>query len=150
EVIVQLFGDHKIARCIVACLAVSYRHRPRTFAEVLPADRVAALAMADINGPSGLRLWLFRRANVALPGFVGGTERVPFLRAAGEELGLCIDQIETLIALDAPANAVLVRIGRTPTAEDIIARFNYETGAALLANAALVRLTLHKGFKDEA
>src|SRR5215813_11880403 len=79
EVIVQLFGDHKIARCVVACLAASYRHRARAFAEVLAVERVAALAELGISGPSELRLWLFRQANIALPGFVGGAERAPFL-----------------------------------------------------------------------
>src|SRR5262249_5161309 len=91
-----------------------------------------------------------RRANVALPGFVGGAERFPFLSSAGEDLGVSAEQLEALIALDAPANAVLARVGRTPTPQDVIARFNYETLAALLANAALVRLTLHRALKDEA
>src|SRR5262245_44225398 len=43
EVIVGLFGDHKLARCIVVCLAAYYRHRARTFAEVLPEPTVATL-----------------------------------------------------------------------------------------------------------
>jgi hypothetical protein len=150
EVIVQLFGDHKIARCIVACLAATYRHRARTFAEVLPVEQVATLAKQGITGPSELRLRIFRRANLALSGFVGGAERVPFLQEASAELGLLADQVETLLTLDAPANAVLVRVGRTPTPDDVIARFNYETVAALLANAALVRLTLQRALKDEA
>src|SRR5262249_47852693 len=98
EVIVQLFGDHKIARCIVACLGVSYRHRARSFAEVLPSMRVAALAAQGIYGSSELRLWLFRRANLELSGFVAGEERAHFLQTAGEELGLSAEQLETLVA----------------------------------------------------
>jgi hypothetical protein len=148
EVIVQLFGDHKIARCIVACLATTYRHRPRTFAEVLPEPTVAALVEHGITTPSDLRLHLFRRANGALRGFVGGVERAPFLRAVGADLGLAPEQIETLIALDAPANAVLTRNGPTPTPDDVIARFNYEVLAALLANASIVRVTLARAATD--
>ncbi|MGZ3667819.1 MAG: DUF790 family protein [Ktedonobacterales bacterium] len=144
EVVVQLFGDHKLARCIVACLATSYRHRARTFGEILAAPAVEALAARGIAGSSELRLWLYRRANHVLPGFVGGPERVPFLRDAGEELGLTLDQIETLITLDAPANAILARSGPIPSADDIIARFNYDVIAALLANASLVRLSLQR------
>src|SRR6185437_6389952 len=69
EVIVQLFGDHKLARCIVACLAASYRHRPRTFAEVLPDDQAAALVERGLGDPSALRLWIFRRVNAESNGF---------------------------------------------------------------------------------
>ncbi len=148
EVIVQLFGDHKIARCIVTCLATTYRHRPRTFAEILPAATVAAVAEHGIVTPSDLRLYLFRRANGALRGFVGGIERAPFLRAAGADLGLAPEQIETLIALDVPANAVLTRNGPTPTPDDVIARFNYDVIAALLANASIVRVTLARAATD--
>lgn len=148
EVVVQLFGDHKLARCIVACLATSYRHRARTFDEVLTASQVEALTACGITNASELRLWLYRRANGVLPGFVGGVERVPFLREVGEELGLSVEQIETLITLDAPANAILARSGPIPSADDIIARFNYEVIAALLANASLVRLSLQRSPHD--
>src|SRR5579871_2109117 len=43
EILMQLFGDHKLARCIVACLAATYRHRSRSFAEMLPTANVKAL-----------------------------------------------------------------------------------------------------------
>lgn len=142
EVVVQLFGDHKLARAIVACLASTYRHRARSFAEVLPADHCAALARAGILTPSDLRLWIFRRVNAELRGFAGAAERAGFLRAAAIELELPPHQMDTLLALDAPANAVLTRIGPRPTPEDVIARFNYETLAALLANAPLLRISL--------
>src|SRR5690348_14060358 len=142
EVVVQLFGDHKLARTIVACLASTYRHRARTFAEVLPEQHCAALTRAGILSPSELRLWVFRRVNAELRGFAGAAERASFLRDAAMELELPPDQMDTLLALDAPANAVLTRIGPRPTPEDVIARFNYETVAVLLANAPLLRLSL--------
>jgi hypothetical protein len=148
EVIVQLFGDHKIARCIVACLSSTYRHRPRAFVEVVPPTQAEALAAHNLHSPSDLRLWLFRRANAELPGFVGAAERPPFLRAAADTLQLTMEQIETLLTLDAPEQAILVRNGPVPTADDVIARFNYETTAALLANASLMRLTLSRSPAD--
>ncbi|HLY31581.1 MAG TPA: hypothetical protein VKQ36_11165, partial [Ktedonobacterales bacterium] len=149
EVILRLFGDPKVARCVVACLAATYRHRPRAFAEELPAVQVMALAAHGIHDPLELRLWLYRRANVAPEqGFIGGVERVAFLRAAADDLGLAskegidqIDTIERLITLDLPANAPLVRVGPPPSADDVMARFNYETLAALLANARRVTLS---------
>jgi predicted nuclease of restriction endonuclease-like RecB superfamily len=142
EVVVQLFGDHKLAHCIVACLASSYRHCCRTFDEALPPEQVEVLGKRGITAPSELRLWLFHQANACLPGFVGGTERVPFLRQAGAVLGLEIEQIEMLITLDSPEQAILVRVGPRPTPADVIARFNYHTVAAVLANAPEVRLSL--------
>ncbi len=150
EVIVGLFGDHKLARCMLACLASSYRHRARTFAEVLPAETVAALAAAGITTPSGLRLALFRRANQRYPGFVGAIERAPFLAGAGQELGLASEQIEQLIVLDEPSQAVLVRTGAVPAAEDVRAGYNYAVAAALLANAPLVRIALARSARDAA
>jgi Protein of unknown function (DUF790) len=142
EVVTQLFGDHKLARCIVACLAVSYRYRARSFGEVVAPEVVAKLAAQGISAPLELRLWLYRRANQALPGFVGGEERAPFLRLTGAELGIAPEEIEALIGLDDPAQAMLTRIGPIPTADDVRARFNYEVTAALLANAASVRVSL--------
>jgi Protein of unknown function (DUF790) len=150
EVVAQLFGDHKLARCIIACLAACYRYRARTFGEVVAPELVARLAAQGITAPLELRLWLYRRANQALPGFVGGAERAPFLRLAGAELGVAPEEIETLIGLDDPAQAVLTRIGPIPTADDARARYNYEVSAALLANAASVRVSLASKPRDSA
>ena len=142
EVVIQLFGDHKLARCIVACLASTYRHRARSFAEVLPPAQVEALGSAGITTPSDLRLWLFSRANSDLPGFVGGAERAGFFAQAGVMLGFDGDQIERLITLDSPEQAILVRSRPKPCADDIIASFNYNVIAAILANGPIVRLAL--------
>src|SRR5579885_3551609 len=144
EILMQLFGDPKLARCIVACLAATYRHRSRAFAEMLPAESVQALAQWGITNPSELRLWLFRHVNVELPGFVGRAERAPFLAQAGAMLGLESAQIETLIALDTPEHAILARTGPKPTAADTIARFNYAVVAAILASAPDISITLSK------
>lgn len=142
EVIVQLFGDHKVARCLVACLGAHYRHRPRSLGEVLPPEQVASLAAQGITNASELRLWLFRRVNRELAGFAGGEDRASFLAAAGHELGLDAEMLDKLIALDAPEQAILVRTGSRPAAEDIIARYNYAVTTALLAQASLVRVNL--------
>jgi len=150
EVIVGLFGDHKVARCMLACLASSYRHRARTFAEVVPAEAVASLAATGITTPSELRLALFRRANQHYPGFVGAVERAPFLAGAGQELRLAADQIEQLTALDEPSQAVLVRTGAVPAAQDVRAIYNYAVAGALLANAPMVRIALARSARDAA
>lgn len=142
EVIVQLFGDHKVARCLVACLGAHYRHRPRTLAEALPPEAVAILASKGITSASELRLWLFRRVNLVLAGFAGRSERAGFLAEAERELGLDAGILDSLIALDAPEQAILVRTAFRPSPEDVIARYNYAVTAAVLAQAPLVRVNL--------
>ncbi|MFI5272833.1 MAG: DUF790 family protein [Ktedonobacterales bacterium] len=142
EVVVQLFGDHKLARCVVACLAESYRYRIRAFAELLTPAQCATLAAEGIHDASTLRLWIYRRVNSTLPGFAGAAERLPFLRDIAAHFDIVPERVETLLTLDAPLNAILARGGPRPTAGDIIARFNYATVAALLANASIVRVSL--------
>lgn len=144
EVIVQLFGDHKVARCLVACLGAHYRHRPRALTEVLSSEDVARLAAQGIASASELRLWLFRRVNRELAGFAGRDERAAFMADAERELGLEAGKLDELITLDAPEHAILVRIGARPSAEDIITRYNYAVAAAVLAQSPQVRVNLSR------
>jgi hypothetical protein len=144
EVIVQLFGDHKVARCLVACLGAHYRHRPRALAEVLSSDDVARLAAQGIASASELRLWLFRRVNRVLAGFASRDERAAFMAEAERELGLEAGKLDELITLDAPEQAILVRIGARPSAEDVIVRYNYAVAAAVLAQSPQVRVNLSR------
>jgi hypothetical protein len=142
EVIVQLFGDHKVARCLVACLGAHYRHRPRALAEVLSSEDVARLAAQGIASASALRLWLFRRVNRVLAGFAGRDERAAFMAEAERELGLEAGKLDELITLDAPEQAILVRVGARPSADDVIVRYNYAVAAAVLAQSPQVRVNL--------
>lgn len=142
EVIIQLFGDHKVARCLVACLGAYYRHRPRTLGEVLPPEAVAVLATHGIASASDLRLWLFCRVNRTLAGFAGREQRAGFLAEAEQELGLETGKLDALLTLDAPEHAILLRVGPRPSPEDVIARYNYAVAAAVLAQSSLVRVHL--------
>ncbi|HEV7128382.1 MAG TPA: DUF790 family protein [Ktedonobacterales bacterium] len=146
--VVQLFGDHKLARCLVECLAPWYRYRTRTLSEELSDGQLAVLARCGITNPSEMRLWLFRRANAVGRGFVSVAERSMFIDEAAIVLSLCSEQIDRLATLDAAANAVLVRVGAVPMADEVMARFNFETVAALLANAKLVRIALAYPMRD--
>src|SRR5438067_10476480 len=51
EVLVHFFGDHKLARCIVACLARAYRFHSPIFSEVLAGKALQRLERADIRAP---------------------------------------------------------------------------------------------------
>ena len=149
EVLVQLFGDHKVARCLVACLGAHYRHRPRALTEVLSAEEIARLAAQGIASASELRLWLFRRVNRVLAGFAGRDERAAFMAEAERELGLEAGKLDELITLDAPEHAILVRTGARPSAEDVIVRYNYAVAAAVLAQSPQVRVNLARALSAD-
>jgi hypothetical protein len=59
EVLVHFFGDHKFTRCMVACLARSYRFRSPRFDEVLSATAVRQLEAAEADSPRALRFRLY-------------------------------------------------------------------------------------------
>ena len=56
EVLVHFFGDHKLARCMVAALARSYRFRARTFRELVDGSTVRHLRKLELDSPRALRL----------------------------------------------------------------------------------------------
>lgn len=144
EVMVQLFGDHKLARGIAAALAGSYAFRQLTFDDVLESAACERLNNHGLTTPSDARLWLFRRANVKSDGFVKLAARTGFFKDAGAEFDLEPLILERLMTLDASANAVLVRVGQVPQADDVIARYNFQVASALVANSSLVRIALRK------
>ncbi|HEV2237885.1 MAG TPA: DUF790 family protein, partial [Ktedonobacterales bacterium] len=112
--------------------------------ETLPPAQAAALAERDIATPGDLRLHVYRAANAAARGVIAREERAAFLTRAGAPCDLALETMERLLALDLPANALLMRIGPVPEAVDVIARCNFAIAATLVANAALIRLTLQQ------
>jgi hypothetical protein len=144
EVLVQLFGDHKLARCVAHALATHYRHRAPTFAETVPLSVVAALARQGITTPGDLRLHVYRQANTEARGVIAREDRAAFLTHIGAPFELSLESVERLLALDVPASALLVRIGPPPEPADVIARCNFGIAATLVASASLVRLTFEQ------
>src|ERR671935_1220667 len=51
EVLVHFFGDHKLARCMVACLARAYRYRSPGFEDIVSAAGLRRLQRAGIPSP---------------------------------------------------------------------------------------------------
>src|SRR5437764_15082089 len=54
EVLVHFFGDHKLARCMVACLARAYRFRSRDIGELVSPSGLDRLREAGIHSPREL------------------------------------------------------------------------------------------------
>ena len=142
DVVLELFGDPKLARCVVACLADSYRYRTPEIAEIVGEEAATALAGWEIMAPADLRAYLYRAANDRTGGFVTLTGRRPFLDDVGSVLGLTATQLDELLHLDADRNAVLIRVGPRPFATDVLARYNVMLGVSVLRLASTITLEL--------
>ncbi len=142
DVVLELFGDPKLARCVLACLGDSYRYRTPDIAEIVGEEAALALAAWDLLTPIDVRGHVYRAANAELGGFVPDTDRSAFLLRVAAPLGLAPHHLEELLHLDAERNAVLIRVGPRPKAEDVLARYNAMLAVSVLRHASEVILEL--------
>ncbi|MBI3971075.1 MAG: DUF790 family protein [Chloroflexi bacterium] len=142
EVLVQFFGDHKLARCVVTCLARSYRFRAPKIDEIATQTALRKLQRAGLDSPVALRLSLFDRVNDDGDGFLRGEDRDPAYAEIERVFSLRAGELERLLRLDDEEHAVLVKIGDTPPPEDVVAQYNFGVLAALLRHAEQIDLVL--------
>jgi predicted nuclease of restriction endonuclease-like RecB superfamily len=142
DMLLELFGDPKLSRCLLSCMNEHYVYRTPEIADVTGAETAAALMKWGICTSADLRGHLYLAANASQDGFVAGDDREPFFAEAGEVLGLSAAQIEELIHLDAERNAQLIRIGLRPRAEDVVARYNALLVLSVLRHASTIALDL--------
>ena len=140
--ILDLFGDPKMARCLLVCLAESYRYRTLDVPDVIGETAVAALAGWELLTPADLRAHVYRAVNARHGGFVSDGDRDRALTEIAAPLGLSPVQLDELLSLDAERNARLVRIGPRPRAEDVLARYNVILALSTLRHASEIELTL--------
>jgi hypothetical protein len=142
ETLVHFFGDHKLARCAVACLGRAYRFREPTIAECVSRTAHRRLLRVGVDTPRALRLLLFDRVNAADGGFLDGETRQPRYETLERELGLRRGQLDQLLWLDAGGQAILTRVGPPPEPEDVAAQHNVGVLLSLLRYAERVELDL--------
>lgn len=142
DLVLDLFGEPKLARGVLACLADSYRYRTPTLAEAAGEEAATALAAWDLFAPADLRGHTYLAANATRGGVVAPADRAAFLAEVAGPLGLSGEGLEGLLHLDAERNALLERHGARPTAEDTVARYNATLLVSVLRHAASVRLEL--------
>ncbi|HEY3080934.1 MAG TPA: DUF790 family protein [Chloroflexota bacterium] len=142
ETLVHFLGDHKLARCALACLGRAYRFRGPTIAECVSRTAQRRLLRAGVDSPRALRLLLFDRVNAADGGFLDHETRQPRYETLERELGLRRGQLDDLLWLDADGQAILTRIGPPPAPEDVAAQHNVGVILSLLRHAERVELDL--------
>src|SRR6476659_2054965 len=86
ETLLEFFGDARLARGLVACLARTYVWREQTFAEALGEETARALWRAGLATPAALRAKLYGLANGRYGGVILPHER-------GEAVQFLCDQI---------------------------------------------------------
>jgi predicted nuclease of restriction endonuclease-like RecB superfamily len=167
ETLLEFFGDPRLARGLVACLARTYAWREQTFAEALGDQPARSLWRAGLASPAALRAKLYGLANGRYRGVILPHERAEALEflcsrinmedderrttndeGAGIRLsslgaGLTPAQFERALALDAEDQHVLVKLGPTPEPHEIIALYNYHSIETALCHAEVLRLRLH-------
>jgi hypothetical protein len=75
ETLLEFFGDARLARGLVACLARTYAWRAQTLAEALGDEPARALWRAGLRTPAGLRAKLYGLANGRYGGVILPHER---------------------------------------------------------------------------
>lgn len=135
----ELIGDYRLARCLTNCLSEDYEWQSPQWPGDASDGESSALAERGIGSPGHLRLALYDWVNDHAGGYLSAATRESALDACAADLGLRRATLDTLLALDGDAQAILRRLGATPpTAGTLAQRYNQRAFEALLANAASV------------
>jgi hypothetical protein len=182
ETLLEFFGDPRLARGLVACLARTYAWRAQTLAEALGDEVARTLWRAGLRAPAALRAKLYGLANGRYGGVILPHEREEALaylcstiseqesRTENQELGehkhlygrpsvaatteslpaicnlqsaiITPAQFDQALTLDAEDQHVLVKLGPTPEAHEIVALYNYHSLETAICHAERLRLGL--------
>ncbi|MDQ3703552.1 MAG: DUF790 family protein [Chloroflexota bacterium] len=155
--IAQVAGDYRLARCLAACLQVSFRFVPPPFDVTVTAaagrgsdgsgdgDVDSArqrLADAAVRSSSELRLRVFETVGAEHGGFVGPAQRPTVLAGLAAGLQLTPEALDTLLWLDGEANQRLEVVGPVLTPDALAAAYNRRALATLLVRSLSADLVL--------
>ncbi|MBC8162687.1 MAG: DUF790 family protein, partial [Roseiflexaceae bacterium] len=167
DTLLEFFGDAKLARGLVACLARTYAWRQQTFAELFGVATADQLLRAGIRTPADMRSRLYGLANGRYDGFILPHQRAEAVACLCSRLActaedaehalqpsenpvpaavnapmLTHEQFEQGLILDSEDQQVLVKIGLTPQADEVVARYNYHAIETALCHTDQLRLRL--------
>src|SRR5215213_1070181 len=176
ETLLEFFGDPRLARGLVACLARTYAWREQTFSEALGERPARLLWRAGLTSPAALRAKLYGLANGRYRGVILPHEREEALEFLCSRIAEGADgiesaeiskpisaaspssaqsarsspsavltpaQFERALGLDSEDQHVLVKLGPTPEAHEIVALYNYHSLETALCHAEILRLHMH-------
>lgn len=148
----QLAGDYRLARCLAACLQVSFRFVAPPFDGAVAAaggsddgelgSRRQRLAEADVHSSSELRLRVFETVGAEHGGFVVPAQRQAALAHVAAGLQVTPEALDTLLWLDAEANQRLEVVGPVLTPDALAAAYNRRALATLLVRSLSADLVL--------
>lgn len=170
ETLLEFFGDPRLARGLVACLARTYAWREQTFGDALGDETARALWRAGLTRPADLRAKLYGLANGRYGGVILPHERAEALEFLCERISASVTeqtegerpkaeddatirppssllrltpaQFERALTLDSEEQHVLVKLGPTPEPSDIVALYNYHSLETALCHTEILRLRL--------
>lgn len=178
EALLEFFGDPRLARGLVACLARSYTWRSPSFDQAIGHDAAHLLRRAGLASSADCRARLYGLANGSYGGVILPEERAEALEQLCLILGeqpayghnhpptcpesvpaqsrqriwerveetpvgsLSPEQFERVLTLDADEQRLLHKIGPTPTAQEIVAHYNYHSLETALCHAESLRVEL--------
>jgi hypothetical protein len=154
DTLLEFFGDPRLARGLVACLARTYQWRAQTLAEALGEDVARALRAAQVSSPADVRARLYGLANGRYNGFILPKQRPEALgllcerlnnpenAPAGPRTTVTPAHVEAALTLDAEDRQVLVKTGQMPEPDEIVARYNYHSLETALVHSSLITLQL--------
>lgn len=142
ETLVHFLGDHRLARCVVAAMARSYRFRTPAIDEIVSRAALRRMERLGVDSPMDVRLRLYDLVNREANGFAAADSRLDLFDAFGRDLRLRDGELERLLVLDAEEHAQLIRVGDRPRPEDVAAQYNLAVLDTLLRHAERVELRL--------
>ena len=120
----------------------------RGLAKVL-SDAATFTPIATPLPPEELRQQIFAQGPVlAQTDLFHPQSRQDVLQALADELGVSLDQLETALFADRPAEYLLTDIGPDWTPEALIARYNLELARGVLYWASQITIQIHDNYKD--
>lgn len=143
DTLLEFFGDTRLARGLVACLARTYVWREQTFAEAFGETCAQTLWRAGISGPATLRARLYHLANEQYSGMILPSERTEALTRLCTDLPIDPAQLEHALTLDSQDQHILTKLGPTPEPHEIIASYNYHSLETALCQTERLQIKLH-------
>lgn len=149
ETLLEFFGDPRLARGLVACLARIYIWRAQTLAEALGDTPAQTLRSAGISRPADLRARLYGLANGRYGGVILPDQRAEALDFLCQQIGngaatpITPAQFEQALTLDSEDQHMLIQQQPTPDPRDIIALYNYHSLETALCHSELLKIRLH-------